>query len=123
MILCIPVEQAEGETSRVHGHFGSAACFLFFDTEKGTFEAVENENVHHSHGQCHPMKSLEGRNVGAVLCQGMGRRAVERLKEGGVKVLVGETRTAGEAIRAYREGRLVELTLEAACDGHGHHDS
>jgi predicted Fe-Mo cluster-binding NifX family protein len=123
MILCMPVEKAEGEASRIHGHFGSASCFLLFDTEKGTYETVKNTNAQHSHGQCHPMENLTGRNVGVVLCRGMGRRAVERLREGGVKVLVGETPTAGEAIKAYQAGGLSELTPEEACSGHGHNES
>jgi len=121
MILCIPVEKAEKEASRLHGHFGSAENFLLYDTDKDAFEPIENKNVHHDHGQCHPMESLSGRSIGAVLCLGMGRRALEKLNAGGVRVLVAEAQTAGEAIQAYREGKLIELDIDSACGGHAHH--
>jgi len=123
MIICIPIEKnLEGE-SRVHGHFGSAPTFLLHNTEKGSYEALENVNPHDSHGHCNPMGTLTGHNVEAVVCHGMGRRAVERLNQVGVKVLVGEAVTAKEAIEAFTTGNLRVLSPDEACCGHGHHES
>jgi predicted Fe-Mo cluster-binding NifX family protein len=120
MILCIPVEKDLQDASPVYGHFGSAPYFLIHNIEKGTYESLANSNQHHTHGQCDPLGAIEGSGVGAVLCQGMGRKAVYKLNAGGVKVLVGAAATAREAIEAFKSGRLQELNPAMACGGHGH---
>jgi len=123
MILCIPVEKYAEGSSPIHGHFGSAPFFLLHDVEKGTYENLPNSNLNHEHGQCNPMKTIEGRGVGAVLCQGMGRKAVERLNAGGVKVLVSEALNAADVVESFKKGLVHELQLDEACGGHAHHGS
>ena len=70
--LKIPLITNEGLKSEVNAHFGSAPYFLIYDTEKETSETISNSDEHHIHGMCHPMKALDDKDIGAVVCGGMG---------------------------------------------------
>jgi len=122
MRICIPTRDERGMESELFGHFGSAPFFTLVDSESGEVEVRKNDNTHHGGGGCHPMRQLGSRSVDAVVCRGMGRRAVASLSEAGVRVLVlGED--AGETVRdvvaAAREDRLVPFSDEDPCRGHG----
>jgi predicted Fe-Mo cluster-binding NifX family protein len=69
------------------------------------------------------MRQLGSQSIDAVVCQGMGRRAVASLKESGVRVLVvneGSGDTVRDVVAAAREDRLQLLSEQEACQGHGH---
>lgn len=119
MKLCMPTQGDKGLDERVLEHFGSAAFFTLYDTETGAVRAVANRQIHHAHGACRPLAAISGLGVDAVLTSGMGRRAVQRLNEGGIKVfrLAGET--VREAAARFAAGGLAELTPADACGGHG----
>ncbi len=116
MRICIPVETDEGLKAKVNAHFGSAPYFAVYDTEKETVESVNNSNQHHMHGMCQPMGVLDDKNIGVVICGGMGARAVMKLNEGGIKAYRAIAGTVAEVINKYKEGSLQEMTPETACD-------
>jgi len=118
MKICIPVENNEGLESKVYGHFGSAPCFLIYDTDKETFEAIDNTDRQHIHGMCHPLKALDNQAINAVICVGMGVRAVQKLNEGGIRAYKVEGKTVAEVIKLYTKGALEEITVDTACTDH-----
>ena len=120
MKICMPTMGKNGMNEMVYGHFGSAAYFTIFDTETNDLSIVENTNEHHSHGACMPLDAISGYNIDAVLTNGMGKRAVQKLNNGGVKVYLLENDTVLEAIEKFKSGSLFELTTENACGGHHH---
>ena len=105
MKICIPTTGGKGLEETVSAHFGSAPYFTLVDLESAAVEVIENANQHHNHGQCQPMSSIEGRGVDAVVTGGMGRRAIERLNAGGVKVYHAEGGTVREVIDQFKSGR------------------
>jgi predicted DNA-binding protein (UPF0251 family)/predicted Fe-Mo cluster-binding NifX family protein len=121
MRLCIPTTTNDGKTAAVHGHFGSAPFFTIYDTATGDAEVVENANQHHSHGTCHPMSALAGRKIDAVVCAGMGARAVGKLNEGGIKVYTAASGTVADVAGQFLKGGLEEITAENACAQHHCH--
>jgi predicted Fe-Mo cluster-binding NifX family protein len=121
MKICLPTTGNKGLKEMVFNHFGSAKFFTIYDTEKQTLEVIENANEHHEHGTCHPLGAIEGHNVDAILSGGMGRRAVQMLNEGGIKVYLMEGNTVSEAIKNFEGNKLTELTFDNACSGHGCH--
>ncbi|MCB4791462.1 MAG: NifB/NifX family molybdenum-iron cluster-binding protein [Elusimicrobia bacterium] len=121
MKLCIPTETNEGKEAKVYGHFGSAPFFTVYDTEKDTVEVIDNTNQHHSHGMCHPMGSLTGKNINAVVCGGMGGRAIQKLNEGGIKAYKAIAGTVKEIAAEFVKGGLEEITAQNACSQHGCH--
>jgi len=121
MRLCIPTTTNDGKTAVVHSHFGSAPYFTIFDTATGDFEVIKNANQHHSHGTCHPMSALTGRKIDAVVCAGMGARAVQKLNEGGIKVYRSVSGIVVDIAGQFLEGGLEEITVENACIQHKCH--
>jgi predicted Fe-Mo cluster-binding NifX family protein len=116
MRICIPTHGDEGLEAAVAGHLGRAPFLTLVDTESG--EVAVLPNAPHGEGHCHPTDPLEGREVQAVLCSGVGRRAVASLAGAGIQVLVTDARRVDEAIAAFRRGALRALGVNEACAGH-----
>ncbi len=120
MKICIPVTESNGMKSSVSAHFGSAPFFVIADTETTEHTVVENKNEH-EHGQCGSFPVISSNNVQAILCNGMGRRALENLNRTSVKAFIPEVicATAQDALSAFINKKCRELMPEAACS-HGH---
>ena len=110
-----------GQEAKVYGHFGSAPCFTVYDTETDDCEIVDNSNQHHTHGTCNPIDALDGKDIEAVVCNGMGKRAVQKLNEAGIRTYKASGANVREVIDKYRANELEEMTLENACHQHGCH--
>jgi predicted Fe-Mo cluster-binding NifX family protein len=111
-------------------HFGRCAAFLIFEIEDNRIQARERRTngMQHSHGQGNCghgsagseapshraiLSALAGCDV--VICAGMGWRAAEALKSGGItEVVVTEPGPAEEAVGAYLTGSLTTRP-EALC--------
>ncbi|MBU2063809.1 MAG: NifB/NifX family molybdenum-iron cluster-binding protein [Candidatus Omnitrophica bacterium] len=115
MKICIPIIENNGLKSKVNAHFGSAPYFLIYDTEKETFEIIDNSDSRHMHGMCHPLKTLENKDIHAVVCGGMGARAVQKLNESGIRAYRASAGTVEEIISIDKEGKLEEITTDNAC--------
>ena len=89
------------------------------DLDSNSVAVINNQNQHHSHGQCHPMSSLTGIGIDAVICGGMGRRAVELLNSTGVKVYLGKGNTVETVVEQFKQGNIAVLSPDGACGGHG----
>lgn len=66
MRICIHTDQDRGLGSLPYAHFGSAPLFILHDTETGETRIINNNDQHHSHGACHPLRGLGGQAVDAV---------------------------------------------------------
>jgi len=121
MKICIPTENKEGLSAKVHGHFGSAQYFTIYDTENKTVNIIDNTNAHHSHGMCHPIGVLGTASIDAVVCQGMGMRAVQKLNETGIKAYRAVGDTVADVVKKYESNELEEITPQNACTQHGCH--
>jgi len=121
MRICIPTETNKGKEAEVYGHFGSAPYFTIYDTEKDSVEIIDNANQHHSHGMCQPMNALVGKKIDAVVCGGMGARAVQKLNEGGIKTYRAIPETVSNIAEQFKKGGLDEITVDNACAQHGCH--
>lgn len=121
MKICIPTETDQGLKVKVHAHFGSAAFFTIYDSEKKSIETVDNTNMHHLHGTCQPMKILGMRKIDVVVCAGMGSRAIMGLNASGIKVYRASEGTVEQIIRDFGQKTLEEITPENACSQHECH--
>jgi predicted Fe-Mo cluster-binding NifX family protein len=122
MKLCIPTEDEAGLGGRLSSHFGRAPYFTVVESGTGVPVVLLNGRARHEHGECGDAASaFDGRGVEAVVCRGVGRRALAGLAERGVAVFVTDAATVAEAVLAFREGRLSPVTLNEACaGGHAH---
>jgi predicted Fe-Mo cluster-binding NifX family protein len=121
MKLCIPTETKDGKNAQVYGHFGSAPFFTVYDTDKDVVEVIENDNQHHAHGMCHPIAALSGRQIDAVVCGGMGARAVMNLNASGIKAFRAVPGTVTNVAEQFKKGGLEEITAQNACSQHDCH--
>ncbi|MHC4203992.1 MAG: NifB/NifX family molybdenum-iron cluster-binding protein [Planctomycetota bacterium] len=121
MRICVPTETDMGKQAKVYDHFGSAPYFTIYDTEKDDCETVDNSNQHHDHGTCHPLKVLDGKAIDAVVCSGMGKRAIQKLNEAGIRAYKASCDNVLEVIDKHRINDLEQMTLENACHRHGCH--
>jgi predicted Fe-Mo cluster-binding NifX family protein len=124
MKIAIPLDTDRGMDSNVYGHFGSAPFFAIYDADKESVIVERNPNQHHEHGQCTPSAAMTDLGVSAVVCGGMGARAITKLNDAGIKVYYADNLTkVTDAVKACRDGELVELSIDEACAGHdhGHH--
>jgi predicted Fe-Mo cluster-binding NifX family protein len=120
MIIAVPILEYRGFDSPLFGHFGSAPAFALADTENGGVVPLENNNQHHEHGQCSPLRALAGHHVDAVICRGIGQGALMQLDRAGVAVYGTQSVTLREALEAWQEGRLPRFGSDQACAGHAH---
>ena len=118
MRICIPTTTKNGKTADVHEHFGSAPYFTIYDTEKNTVEIINNSDQQHAHGACQPMSILASRKIDAVVCGGMGARAVQNLNRSGIKAYRTVTGTVNDITSQFSKGGLEEITIENACNQH-----
>lgn len=119
MRIAIPVFSNEGENSEVYGHFGSAPCFIIFDTVKKACETVDNRDKEHAHGMCMPLDSFDSRNIDAIVTGGMGLRALQKIAEAGLKAYrSSEGMTVTDVAKSLQAGTLPEITMEEACTHH-----
>jgi predicted Fe-Mo cluster-binding NifX family protein len=117
--VCIPSMEDKGLEGMPHGHFGSCAHFVIHDTETGATDVVGNEDSGHEHGMCHPLGSLEGRSIDAIVVGGIGMRALTRLNAGGMRVYRSAPGTIRENIELLKGGTLEEVKPGDACGHHG----
>lgn len=123
MLVCIPTSNAAGLESTIHEHFGSAPYFTLINTESDEVQILENCNSHHVHGTCHPMSQLCNFRIDTVMCLGMGRRAVGALNAEGIRTLITDASTVGEALDQLARGIARDMNASVACHGHGRADS
>jgi predicted Fe-Mo cluster-binding NifX family protein len=120
MRLCIPTTSDAGVAARLSPHFGRAPYFTLIDAATGEIAVVGNDGCH-GPGGCDPLSSLAAGSLDAVVCHGMGRRALSGLNARGVDVFVTDGATVTDAVAGFRAGRLRRLELSAACGGSGSH--
>lgn len=120
MKLCIPTEDSAGLDARVCEHFGSAPFFTVVDTDTEQVELLNNRDLAHQHGNCNPVSSIQSRAIDAVVCGGLGKRALARLQQSDLKVYLSDEVTVRAVVAAQRGGELREATVEEACGGHAH---
>lgn len=118
MKICIPVEKSNGLLSPLFGHFGSAPFFLIYDHKNNSHRIIPNTHAAHTHGMCQPLKMLAGEHLDAVVCRGMGARAVQKLNQGGLKAYLAEGQLAVDVLDAWTKNQLPEITPQTACQDH-----
>jgi predicted Fe-Mo cluster-binding NifX family protein len=106
--------------SIVYGHFGSAPAFIVVDTADNSVITMENGDEHHEHGQCNPVKALNGQCIDAIVVAGIGAGALTKLKQQGIKVYHAEAQTVENNILMLKNGELRDFDLQHTCAGHEH---
>jgi predicted Fe-Mo cluster-binding NifX family protein len=118
MKIAFPVQEDRGLESPVFGHFGSAPHFVVLDDATGALEAIGNNDAHHAHGQCQPIKALGGTTVDLVVVGGIGGGALMKLQGLGVRVFRAVEGTVQDNLNLLQSGSLPEFQTNMTCAGH-----
>lgn len=119
MKIAFPTQEDLGLDSQVYGHFGSANLFIVVDSESGDVASNANPDQDHLHGNCQPLKALNGQTVDAVVVGGIGGGALKKLTESGIQVFRAVEGTVSENLSLIKAERLPEFTPAFICGGHG----
>jgi predicted Fe-Mo cluster-binding NifX family protein len=114
--LCIPTESDAGLTAVVSGHLGRAPFLTLIDTESGELEVVAS--APHRDGGCSPLEPLAGRGLSALVCRGVGARAVAAFEAAGIPVLRTEALRVDEALADVGRGGPIAVGPDQVCPGH-----
>jgi len=119
MKIIVPTRDTNGLASSIEHHFGRAPFYAVVDRDTRALEFVPNCGSHHG-GNRTPAQILVDLGADIVICAGMGPKAVNILRDGGVKVLTGAKNTLAETLNSLDAGDLVAATEENACKDHRH---
>jgi len=119
--LCIPTAGRGGLDDIVGEHFGRVPTFTLVDSETGAVEILDNTSEHMG-GAGLPADLLVGAGADVILCQGLGRRAIQLLSDAGVSVCTGISGTVAQVVAAWKGGGLTEAGASDACTRHAFHD-
>ena len=119
MKVCFPVQKDAGMGSTVYNHFGSAPFFIVVDTVTNTASTITNQDQHHTHGACNPIKALDNQDVDAIVVGGIGGGALNRLNQLGIKVYRAGAESLHENLTMFLSAGLPEYSPQSCCGGHG----
>ena len=112
---------AKGRTldDEVDPRCGRASVFLVVDTETGEFEVVENtQNLEAAQGAgIQAARTVAEHGAEAVVSGHCGPKAFRTLDAAGVKIVVGASGTAREAVEKFASGALAPVE-SADVEGH-----
>ena len=63
-----------------------AHSFVIVETDTNQITIVNNEDQHHAHGACNPLKKLNHQQIDAMVVGGIGMGALNILNQAGIKV-------------------------------------
>ena len=113
--VCIPTTSGAGWQGRISSHFGRAPFFTLVDTHVSRLAVIPNPQAIHEHGHCVVPEGIDRNRVEAVICRGIGRNALARLRDRGIQVFVTEAETVAEGVQALEGGRLVAMSDDESC--------
>lgn len=119
MKVCVPVKENQGLESIPYNHFGSAPIFLIYNLENGELKEINNNDLHHQHGMCQPLKALSGEQVDVILVAGIGAGALMKLQSQGIKVYKVGNGSISDNIQLLKENQLMEFSTQNSCNHHG----
>lgn len=119
MLVSVPISDDKGLDSALSDHFGKAPSYLIFDTATGESGVVPNQSDHMG-GTGSPPEHMAKQGVSVVVCKGLGPKALTMLRSMDIKVFVGATGAAKDALAQWRAGSLIAATDENACKDHHH---
>ena len=120
MKVCIPSQDDKGLDAQVGEHFGRVPLYTIVDLDTKEVKVIPNTS-HHMGGQGYPPEIMAHEGVDALLCRGLGRRAIGMFEELGIQVYIGARGTVQQTIEAFKEDQLQKATMDSACKEHTFH--
>lgn len=117
MKVCIPTMGDKGLDEQIGAHFGRVPTYTMVDTETEDVQVINNTTTHMG-GAGYAPDLINDAGADVMLCDGLGRKAIQMFQDKGIMVYVGATGTVSDAIDMWEEGKLQAATSETACQQH-----
>lgn len=118
MKIAIPTNIG-GMEDIIFAHFGRAPTYTLHDTKTGETKVVLNGGEHIC-GMGKAPTALSKFGADAIICAGMGPRAIQVLKQLGIRVYYSNAQLrVGEIVELFKDGKLPEMDERQACQDHG----
>ena len=121
MKICIPTLGDKGLDDSVGEHFGRVPTYTIVNIDTSEVKVVPNTS-HHAGGQGNPPEIMAREGVDAMVCQGLGRRAIAMFEELGIDVYIGASGTVRDAVETFKQGKLQKADASNACGQHAFRD-
>ncbi len=121
--IAVPSSQPGGMQSALGAHFGHCDCYTVVEVEEGQVAQVSTlPNVPHVQGGCMaPVNYLSENGITVLLAGGMGMRPLMGFNQMHIDVFfAGNYPTVGQAVEAFRLGKLNRFSTEQTCGGGSH---
>ena len=115
MKYAIPVMDKNEWDSTVGEHFGRVPFYGIWDKEANTLDIIPNESNHFG-GIGMPAEFL-AKHSDAIICKGIGAKAIDLCNQLGLGLFVGAADTIKETIDLFTSGKLTQASREDGC-GH-----
>ena len=113
MKYAMPSKGNRGLNDELAYHFGRAPYFTIWDEETNEIEIVENRSDHFG-GKGLPAEFLK-QHCDALICGGIGSRAVALCSQIGLRLFVGAEGMISKVISDFKEGKIREATRDDGC--------
>ena len=123
MKIGIPSMGEKGLDEQVGEHFGRVPTYTIVDLDSDEVKIVDNTS-HHMGGSGDPPEIMKKEGVCAMLCRGLGRRAIDLFQQLGIDVYIGASGSVRDTIEAFKQGQLQQATMGDGCQQHtfGNHN-
>jgi len=120
MKVAFPVGKENGTGQNVAEHFGPSPYFLVLWAGEKANASIKNTSTHFG-GDKMPVELLAEKGVGAIVCCGMGPKAVQMCREHSIDVYFAPKGTSvEEAFILHLEGKLRKAKEGDGCESHSH---
>lgn len=117
MKVAVPTKGDRGLNEEVGEHFGRVPTYTIVDLDSNEVTVIDNTS-HHKGGEGYPPELLAEHGVDVMLCQGLGRRAIQMFTDLGIDVCIGAAGTVRDTIQAFKADELQSADTGDACTRH-----
>jgi len=117
MKICIPTIGKAGLEDIVGEHFGRVPTYTIIDLDTNGIKVVPNSS-YHMDGKGDPPEIMAREKVNIMICQGLGRRAINMFEGFGISVYIGASGTVKDAIYKFKQGKLQKASEADSCGKH-----
>ena len=121
MKICMPTMGKNGLDDLIGEHFGRVPTYTVVDLDTNEVKVIPNISEHMG-GQGYPPEIMVKEGVDAMVCQGLGRRAIGMFEQMGIDVYIGASGTVKDTIEAFKQGSLQKASEGDACSQHAFRD-
>jgi predicted Fe-Mo cluster-binding NifX family protein len=118
VMIALPVVRSDGLQSLISDHFGKAPGFIVADTS-GSTAAYLDAAEHRGASECAPIQALARAGAGIVAAKSMGKGALRRCHEAGMRIFQAEGRTVADCLARIANDSITDFPDEALCH-HAH---